>query len=135
MKKITIYSSLICPYCIAAKKLLISEGLGFEEIINVYGKAGTLIVSRVDWYHSATPNLNKNNRHLIRVALCKNFFDIDEHSKCQPGLPFPQGEFQKGSSFSDGFHKTKSSGFFLFFETSTLDPAIKSSNFLLDNFP
>ncbi|MDC3091599.1 glutaredoxin 3 [Rickettsiales bacterium] len=33
MKKITIYSSLICPYCIAAKKLLISEGLGFDEII------------------------------------------------------------------------------------------------------
>ena len=53
--------------------------LGFEEVINVYGKAGTLTVSRVDWYHSATPNLNKNNRHLIRVALCKNFFDIDDY--------------------------------------------------------
>lgn len=53
--------------------------LGFEKIINVYGKAGTVIVSRVDWYHSATPNINNNNRHLIRVALCKNFFDIDDY--------------------------------------------------------
>ena len=53
--------------------------LGFEKIINIYGKAGTVIVSRVDWYHSATPNYNNNNRHLIRVALCRNFFDIDDY--------------------------------------------------------
>ena len=33
MKKITIYSSLICPYCTAAKKILINEGLNFNEII------------------------------------------------------------------------------------------------------
>ena len=47
--------------------------LGFEKIINVYGKAGTVITSRVDWFHSATPNINKNPRHLLRIALCKNF--------------------------------------------------------------
>lgn len=52
--------------------------LGYEKIINVYGKAGTLIASRVDWFHSATPNINKNPRHLLRVTLCKNFFDIDD---------------------------------------------------------
>ena len=33
MKKIIIYSSSICPYCIAAKKLLRTEGLCFEEKI------------------------------------------------------------------------------------------------------
>ena len=65
----------------------------------------------------------------------KNFFDIAEHSKCQPGLPLPQGESQPGSSSLDGFHKTKSSGFFLFLETSTLAPANNSSIFLFDNFP
>ena len=43
--------------------------------------------------------------------ISKNFFDIAEHSKCQPGLPCPQGEFHDGSFF-DGFHKTKSSEFF-----------------------
>ena len=53
--------------------------LGFEKIINVYGKAGTVITSRVDWFHSATPNINKNPRHLLRIALCKNFFDIDDY--------------------------------------------------------
>lgn len=53
--------------------------LGFEKIINIYGKAGTVIVSRVDWFHSATPNMNQNPRHLLRIALCKNFFDIDDY--------------------------------------------------------
>ena len=33
MKKIIIYSSPICPYCIAAKILLTKEGLSFEEKI------------------------------------------------------------------------------------------------------
>ena len=33
MKKIIIYSSSICPYCIAAKILLKKEGLSFEEKI------------------------------------------------------------------------------------------------------
>ena len=33
MKKILIYSSLICPYCIAAKRLLENENLEYSEII------------------------------------------------------------------------------------------------------
>ncbi len=53
--------------------------LGYEKIINCYGKAGTAICSRIDWYHSATPNVNKNPRHLLRVAICKNFFNIDDY--------------------------------------------------------
>ncbi len=32
MNKILIYSTLICPYCNAAKNLLQSKGLAFEEI-------------------------------------------------------------------------------------------------------
>jgi hypothetical protein len=56
-----------------------NKPLGFEKIINIYGKPGTVIVSRVDWYHSATPNTNVNSRHLIRIAFCKNFFDVDDY--------------------------------------------------------
>ena len=37
MKKITIYSSKICPYCLAAKRLLEEKGLKFTEI-SVDGK-------------------------------------------------------------------------------------------------
>ena len=33
MKKIIIYSSSICPYCIAAKNLLNQENLNFKEVL------------------------------------------------------------------------------------------------------
>tara|TARA_A100001015_G_C14621050_1_gene567916 strand:+ start:306 stop:575 length:270 start_codon:yes stop_codon:yes gene_type:complete len=33
MKKITIYSSVICPYCNMAKKILQERNLNFSEII------------------------------------------------------------------------------------------------------
>jgi len=32
MSKIEIYSTAICPYCVAAKNLLKSKGLNYEEI-------------------------------------------------------------------------------------------------------
>jgi len=32
MKKVLIYSTEICPYCIAAKQLLESHGISYEEI-------------------------------------------------------------------------------------------------------
>lgn len=35
---------------------------------------------------------------------------MTEHSMCQPGLPFPQGESHQGSSFLDCFQSAKSFG-------------------------
>ncbi len=32
MSKVTIYSTLLCPYCFAARRLLKSKGVAFEEI-------------------------------------------------------------------------------------------------------
>ena len=52
--------------------------LGFEKIVNVYGKAGTLIASRVDWFHSATQILTKSKTPSKSCTL-QNFFDIDDY--------------------------------------------------------
>ena len=60
---------------------------------------------------------------------------MTEHSKCHPGLPLPHGEAQPGSSSIEGFHNTKSIGFFFRFDTSILDPDFSSSKFLFDSFP
>ena len=60
---------------------------------------------------------------------------ITKHSVCQPGRPGPHGESHAGSPSLEGFHKTKSSGFFLKLATFTLLPAICSSLFLLDKEP
>lgn len=32
MKKVIVYSTAVCPYCIRAKELLKREGISFEEI-------------------------------------------------------------------------------------------------------
>ena len=32
MPKVTIYSTLLCPYCFAARRLLKNKGIEFEEI-------------------------------------------------------------------------------------------------------
>lgn len=32
MKKVTIYTTLFCPYCFMAKRLLTRKGVSFEEI-------------------------------------------------------------------------------------------------------
>ena len=78
----------------------------------------------------SSPVEKKDGKELPRY-----FSLITEHSKCHPGLPLPHGEFHPGSSLSEGFHKTKSIGFLLRSETSTLLPAFNSSKFLFDNFP
>lgn len=38
MKRVVVYSTLVCPYCIRAKALLSSRGIPFEEI-DVTGNA------------------------------------------------------------------------------------------------
>ena len=32
MKKVTIYTTLVCPYCVQAKKLLEKKGADYEEL-------------------------------------------------------------------------------------------------------
>ena len=71
----------------------------------------------------------------ISILDPNNLFDIAEHSICHPGLPYPHGDVQPGSLPEDGFHKTKSRGFFLSSFTLTLYPANKSSVFFPDSFP
>lgn len=32
VKRVTVYSTLVCPYCVNAKQLLESQGISYEEI-------------------------------------------------------------------------------------------------------
>ncbi len=41
----------------------------------IIGKAGTCIVSRIDWFHSATPNQGQIDREILRISLAKNMYD------------------------------------------------------------
>ena len=54
---------------------------------------------------------------LMKAEISKGVFKISDaiakHSVCHPGLPSPHGESHAGSLFLEGFHNTKSDGFFL----------------------
>ena len=41
----------------------------------IYGNKGTVIASRIDWYHTATPNSGNTDRDIIRLSLQHNAFD------------------------------------------------------------
>ena len=40
----------------------------------IIGPSGLGILSRVDWWHTATPNLNNKNREMIRLSFSKNMY-------------------------------------------------------------
>ena len=67
----------------------------------------------------------------------KYFVLIAVHSKCQPGKPAPQGEFQRIICAGDAFfQRAKSCGFFFSdWPSKSLVLANKSSMFLLFNSP
>lgn len=50
MKKVTMYTWTVCPYCVRAKHLLNSKGIPFEEI-NIDGKDDelTALRARTGW--------------------------------------------------------------------------------------
>ncbi len=52
----------------------------YDEVENakksskVIGKSGLGILSRIDWWHTATANLGNNDREMIRLSITKNMY-------------------------------------------------------------
>ena len=40
----------------------------------IIGSKGTSIFSRIDWYHTATPNMGNKDREMIRLSFAKNMY-------------------------------------------------------------
>jgi cysteinyl-tRNA synthetase len=87
---------------------------------------------------------NKNSEQLVvgsRVEVSKykkdplDFVLWKPSETNDPGWDSPWGRGRPGSFVSEGFQRTKSSGSFLYLETSTLEPTTNCSEFLFDNFP
>ena len=54
-----------------------------DPATKIVGKIGTVIISRIDWYHRATPNSGNTDRNMIRFSIQRNafhnsFLDSDE---------------------------------------------------------
>tara|TARA_B100000886_G_scaffold105848_1_gene70551 strand:- start:8195 stop:9016 length:822 start_codon:yes stop_codon:yes gene_type:complete len=61
------------PFAFLSKDPLIEPNSN-DKTIKVIGKKGTVILSRIDWYHSATVNSGENDRYLIRFSFQRNAF-------------------------------------------------------------
>ncbi len=63
MNNITIYSTLICPYCNAAKQLLKSKGLDYQEIrVDLDRKERAIMIKKSG--RTSVPQIFINNQHV-----------------------------------------------------------------------
>jgi glutaredoxin 3 len=83
MPKVTIYTTRFCPYCIAAKRLLASKNIPFEEI-DVGGKPDLREALRVKAGGSTTvPQIWIGDRH---VGGCDDLYELDDRGQLDPLL-------------------------------------------------
>ena len=83
MANVELYTTPICPYCIAAKDLLKSKGVLFTEV-NVMGDPAKRreMVDRAGG-RTTVPQIFINSTH---VGGCDELYDLDSEGKLDPML-------------------------------------------------
>ena len=83
MANVELYTTPICPYCIAAKDLLKHKGITFTEI-NVMGdpEKRREMVDRAGG-RMTVPQIFINSTH---VGGCEDLYDLDSEGKLDPML-------------------------------------------------
>ncbi len=83
MKKIEIYTTATCPYCIRAKALLNKKGASFEEIrVDVNPTLRPEMVKRANG-RTTVPQIFIGGRH---VGGCDDLHDLDYEGQLDPLL-------------------------------------------------
>lgn len=81
-KKITIYTTPICPYCQMAKQLLQRKGAAFDEI-DVMGKPALRAEMQSKSGRSTVPQIWIGDRH---VGGCDDLYALDAEGGLDPLL-------------------------------------------------
>ena len=83
MAKVEVYSSMWCPFCYRAKKLLKTKGIEFEEIdVDGDPKVRTAMRERADGRHTV-PQIFINNEG---IGGCDELYALDRAGKLEPML-------------------------------------------------
>ncbi|WP_299619916.1 glutaredoxin 3 [Pelagibius sp.] len=83
MTKIEVYSSMLCPYCYRAKKLLETKGAAFTEIdVMLQPRRRAEMVERSGG-RTSVPQIFINDRH---VGGCDDLFALEAGNKLEPLL-------------------------------------------------
>ena len=78
MINVVIYTTAICPYCIAAKRLLTKKGVAFEEIKVDGDPAGRAKMSERAGGRSTVPQIFVDNRH---IGGCDDLYELDREGR------------------------------------------------------
>jgi len=83
MQKITIYTTMLCPYCVMAKRLLKQKGAAFEEInVGVSSSKRKEMETRYGGCHTV-PQIFIGEQH---VGGCDDLYALDKQGKLDPLL-------------------------------------------------
>jgi len=83
MPRVEIYSKMLCPYCVRAKKLLSSKGVEFEEYdITMGGPKRQEMLSRAHG-RTTVPQIFINDYH---VGGCDDLHALERAGKLDPLL-------------------------------------------------
>lgn len=83
MAKIVIYSTLMCPYCHAAKQLLKQKGVDFEEIDVTFNSGKRAEMREKAGGRNSVPQIFIDDTH---VGGCDDLHDLDRAGKLDPML-------------------------------------------------
>ena len=83
MRKITIYTTFLCPYCQAAKQLLDAKGAAFEEIDVSYSPDLRREMTARAGGSTSVPQIWIGDRH---VGGSDDLHALDEQGKLDPML-------------------------------------------------
>lgn len=78
MPKIEIYTTATCPFCDAAKKLLIIKDAAFTEIDVEDGASRAAMVERAGANHSTVPQIFINDKH---IGGCDDLYALESADK------------------------------------------------------
>lgn len=83
MQKITIYTTMLCPYCVMAKRLLKQKGVAFEEInVGMSAAKRAEMQSRAGGRHTV-PQIFIGEQH---IGGCDELYALDKQGGLDPLL-------------------------------------------------
>jgi glutaredoxin 3 len=83
MPKITIYTTLFCPYCAAAKALLARKGAAYDEIDVTYDPSSRKQMSAKAGGRTSVPQIWIGDMH---VGGCDDLHELDAAGELDPLL-------------------------------------------------
>ena len=83
MAKVTIYTTKLCPYCAAARRLLSKKGADMEVIDVTFDPKERARMSKKAGGRTSVPQIFIGDTH---VGGCDDLFDLDQDGALEPML-------------------------------------------------